>query len=137
MATADDSRPPRIAESWVIRNPATGLSAARCGTLCSGMVTRLIALVVSVTLVTGCFGYNKSAKRWAYVGDTVLVLAGGGVIALDLTSSSEPCMESQGTPRCRYEPPFSGMLVAGAVLAAAGLFGFVFNATRPYVKTTR
>lgn len=115
-----------------------GLSAARCGTLIAGMgITRLLALVVSVTLVTGCFGYNKSAKRWAYVGDTVLLLSGGGVIALDLTSSSEPCMESQGTPRCRYEPPFSGMLVAGAVLAAAGLFGYVFNATRPYVKTTR
>ena len=86
-------------------------------------ITRVSALVVSVALVTGCFGYNKSAKRWSYVGDTVLLLGGGGVIALDLTSQDEPCMEAQGTPRCRYEPPFSGMLVAGVVLAAAGLVG--------------
>lgn len=99
-------------------------------------IARVIALVVSVTLMTGCFGYNKSAKRWSYVGDTVLLLGGGGVIALDLTSKNEPCMEAQGTPRCRYEPPFSGMLVAGAVLVTAGLVGYVLNATRPYVKSS-
>lgn len=95
------------------------------------------ALVMSA-LLTGCFGYNKSAKRWAYVGDTVLVLGGGGVIAADLTTrDSGPCMPVMPNTPCAYEAPLTGALVAGAVLAAAGLFGYVFNATRPTVKTSR
>lgn len=89
-------------------------------------------MLATVALATGCFGYNKSAKRWSYVGDTILVVGGGAVIALDLTSSSEPCMMP-----CPYEAPLTGPLVAGAVLAAAGIFGMIFNATRPNVKTSR
>ncbi len=105
-----------------------------------GTSNRAIATLVTAALVvapvSGCFGYNKSAKRWSYVGDTLLMLTGGGVIALDLTSSSEPCMSGPGMP-CPYEAPLTGPLVAGAVLAAAGLFGMIFNATRPNVKTSR
>ena len=98
--------------------------------------TRLTALVLALALATGCFGYNKSAKRWAYVGDTVLVLGGGGLIAGDVLGKDEPCMDTP-TMRCRYESPFSGMLVTGVVLAAAGLFGMLFNATRPNVKSSK
>jgi len=101
-----------------------------------GTSNRAIAALVTAALVSGCFGYNKSAKRWSYVGDTLLMLTGGGVIALDLTSSGEPCMSGPGMP-CPYEAPLTGPLVAGAVLAAAGLFGMIFNATRPNVKTSR
>jgi hypothetical protein len=31
-----------------------------------------ITLIASIALLTACFGYNRSAKRWAYIGDTVL-----------------------------------------------------------------
>jgi hypothetical protein len=96
------------------------------------------AALVMAAFLSGCFGYNKSAKRWAYVGDTVLVLGGGGVIAADVaTRDSGPCMPVVPNTPCAYEAPLTGALVAGAVLAAAGLFGFVFNATRPTVKTSR
>lgn len=84
---------------------------------------------------TGCFGYNKSAKRWAYVGDTVLILGGGGAIAADVLTRTEPpaCMGRD----CPYESPVSGAIVAGTMLVTAGLVGMVINATRPNVKTSR
>lgn len=101
-------------------------------------------MLVAAALMSGCFGYNKSAKRWAYAGDTVLILGGGAAIAADFLIKGETCgtgpgfdvMPTGGTP-CPYEAPVSGALVAGAVLVAAGLFGMIFNATRPNVKTTR
>lgn len=103
----------------------------------SGRVSpRVVAAMVAAALASGCFGYNPSAKRWAYVGDTLLVLGGGGVIAADLTANDEACMPATGVV-CGYESPISGMLVTGAVLAAAGLFGMLFNATRPNVKSSR
>jgi hypothetical protein len=93
----------------------------------------VVAAIASVALLTGCFGYNKTAKRWAYVGDTVLVLGGGGAIAADVTSKDEACTGDN----CLYKSPIHGAMIAGAVLVAAGLFGILFNATRPNVKTTR
>ncbi len=102
-----------------------------------GLTTRLVALVTMMALVSGCFGYNKSAKRWAYLGDTVLILGGGGVVAAEVLTKDEPCMVNAVVLRCRYEPPFTGGMVVGAVLVAAGLFGILINATRPNVKTSR
>jgi len=96
-----------------------------------------MALIASLTLLAGCFGYNKSAKRWAYVGDAVLIAAGGATIALDLTSKDPPCMPDAMNNGCSYRSPIRGALIAGAVLAAAGLFGILFNATRDTVKTSR
>lgn len=101
-----------------------------------GFRNRAIAVLAMTTLLTGCFGYNRSAKRWSYVGDTVLLLAGGAAIAIDLTSKPEACMDTSAT-RCPYDPPIGGAMVAGVILAAAGLFGMIFNATRPIVKTSR
>lgn len=98
---------------------------------------QLVALTAVVVLLTGCFGYNKSAKRWAYAGDAVLIAAGGATIALDLTSKDAPCMPDAMNNGCSYRSPVHGALVAGAVLAAAGLFGLLFNATRDNVKTSR
>jgi hypothetical protein len=95
-----------------------------------------MAVLVAVSLATGCFGYNRSAKRWAYVGNTVLMLGGGGAIAADQLSSKEaPSMTT--TSARTYDPPFSGALLAGVVLVTAGLVGIVFNATRPNLKTSR
>ncbi len=101
-----------------------------------GTCSRAIAVLTACALATGCFGYNKSAKRWSYVGDTILVLGGGGAIAGDLLTKDKACMDTP-TTRCTYQPPFSGAIVVGAVLVAAGLFGYIFNATRPNVKTSR
>jgi hypothetical protein len=96
-----------------------------------------LALVASITLLAGCFGYNPSAKRWAYVGDAVLIAAGGATIALDVTSKDAPCMPDAMNNGCSYRSPIHGALIAGIVLAAAGAFGILFNATRDNVKTSR
>jgi len=98
-----------------------------------GFSRSAVALIAAVALLTGCFAYNKPAKRWAYVGDTVLILGGGGAIALDVTSKDAPCMGDN----CPYKSPIHGAMVAGVVLVTAGLFGILFNATRSNVKTTR
>ncbi len=101
-----------------------------------GSRNKVIAVVATVALLTGCFGYNRSAKRWSYAGDTVLLLAGGAAIAIDVTTKPAACMDT-ATLRCPYEAPVGGAMVAGVILAAAGLFGMIFNATRPIVKTSR
>ena len=101
-----------------------------------GFARSAVALIASITLLAGlggCFGYNTSAKRWAYVGDTVLILGGGAAIAVDATSKDEPCMGDS----CVYKSPIHGAMVAGVVLATAGLVGILFNATRTNVKTSR
>jgi hypothetical protein len=99
---------------------------------------KLIALMMITSLAfPGCFGYNRSAKRWSYVGDTILILGGGAAIALDVTSSDKPDVGMTGTAAKPYDPPFSGVMLTGVILAAAGLFGILFNATRPIVKTSR
>lgn len=101
-----------------------------------GFSRSALALIASTTLLTslgGCFGYNRSAKRWAYVGDTMLVLGGGAAIAVDVTSKDASCVGDN----CPYQSPIHGGLVAGVVLATAGVFGMLFNATRTNVKTSR
>jgi ABC-type Mn2+/Zn2+ transport system permease subunit len=100
-----------------------------------GTTRRAIAALVLAGVASGCFGYNRSAKRWAYAGDTVLIVGGGGAIAGDLLTR-EACMPTPSVP-CSYEAPVSGVLVAGAVLVVAGLVGMIVNATRPTVKTSR
>lgn len=95
-----------------------------------------LALVASL-LLPGCFGYNRSAKRWAYVGDAALMIAGGTAIALDVTSSETACMPDDMNNGCSYQPSIHGAMIGGIVLAAAGAFGILFNATRDNVKTSR
>jgi drug/metabolite transporter (DMT)-like permease len=105
-----------------------------------GVFRSAVALTATIALVTGswgCFGYNKSAKRWAYVGDAVLIAAGGATIALDVTSKDPPCVPDAMNNGCSYKPSIDGALIAGVVLVAAGVFGMLFNATRDDVKTSR
>jgi len=94
--------------------------------------------VVAIAAIggTGCFGYNRSAKGWAYVGDSVLIAGGGGTIAAGVLTKDDPppCMANM---MCRYDPSITGLMVTGAVLATAGLVGIIVNATRPNVKTSR
>jgi hypothetical protein len=95
---------------------------------------KAVALVLCVALLSGCFGYNSSAKKWAYVGDTILIAGGGGAIAYDLTQNKpEMCTGVN----CPYNSPIRGGLIAGVLLVGAGLFGIIFNATRESVKTSR
>lgn len=93
-----------------------------------------IALVVCLALLSSCWGYNSSAKRWSYVGDAILFLGGGGAIAYDLTNNKPEACTGKN---CPYESPIRGGLIAGAILVSAGVFGAIFNATRPEVKTSR
>ena len=93
-------------------------------------------LAVLAIAPAGCFGYNKSAKRWAYVGDTVLIAGGGGAIAAGVLTKDDPPPCMSGTT-CPYESPISGAMVAGAMLVTAGIVGMIVNATRPNVKTSR
>jgi hypothetical protein len=94
--------------------------------------SRWIAAVAAIALATGCFGYNRSAKRWSYAGNVLLMLGGGGAIASGILAEDEPCT-GNGCPM--YTSPVDGNVVAGALLVTMGLVGIVLNATRPIVKT--
>ncbi len=96
-------------------------------------MSRVVALVACAALASGCFGYNSSAKKWAYVGDTVLIVGGAGAAAADILTH-EKC---EGLNCPDFELPFGGGTVAGAVLVVAGIVGIVINATRDEVKTSR
>ena len=102
-------------------------------------MTRVVAVLALIACASGCFGYNKSAKRWAYAGNTVLILGGGGLIAADLlTKDSSPMTAPPMQPQMdKYSSPVSGGIIAGGLIVAAGVFGIIFNATRPNVKTSR
>jgi hypothetical protein len=86
--------------------------------------------------VSGCFGYNSSAKKWSYVGDTVLILGGGAAIASDVLAQKDEAM-CTGTGCSDFDLPFGGAMVAGALLVTAGVVGIVLNATRPEAKSSR
>jgi hypothetical protein len=92
----------------------------------------LVALLSSA-LLTGCFGYNSSAKGWAYAGDAILIAGGGAAIGLGVTETSS----CQDTGASCYEAPVNGATVAGALLVTAGIIGILFNATRAEVKASR
>lgn len=89
-----------------------------------------VALVACFAL--GCFGYDPGAKKWAYVGDSVLIAGGAAAIAADLATRPGTC-----TAEGCYQPAIDGGLVAGAMLVASGVVGMIFNATRTPVKTSR
>jgi hypothetical protein len=94
-----------------------------------------LALVAALSsaMLTGCFGYNSSAKGWAYAGDGVLIAGGGAALALGVTDKSS-CKETGAS--C-YDAPFNGATVAGALLVTAGIIGIIVNATRTEVKASR
>ncbi len=97
------------------------------------MKSKLVSVVLCLALLSGCFGYNSSAKKWSYLADSVLLVAGGAAIGVDQAEKPAACT---GTD-CPYQSPIRGGMIAGIVLASAGLFGIIFNATRTNVKTSR
>jgi hypothetical protein len=90
-------------------------------------------LALVAALLSGCFGYNSSAKKWAYVGDSILIAGGGAAIGLTVTDKSD----CKATGASCYNAPFNGGTVAGAMLITAGVVGIIYNATRADVKTSR
>jgi len=94
---------------------------------------RGMALLALAALASGCFAYDPGAKKWAYTGDAILIVGGGAAIAGDVLTH-EHC-EGLGCPK--FDPPFTGAAVAGAILVTAGLLGLIFTATREPVKTSR
>jgi hypothetical protein len=101
----------------------------------------LLAISVVASSSVGCIGYSRSAKRSAYVGNSLLIASGGGAIALGVLTyerrdcgnrgASMPAMSS-GDPQCIDRiSPVSGFAVVGAALVVAGLVGIVMTATRP------
>jgi hypothetical protein len=125
-----------MAETRTIRNPDATLSSYDR----AGMMTRFLIVLALVASTAGCFGYNKSAKKWAYVGNTVLILGGGAAITADILTNGNgnAVMPAPAAPTADpYEQPISGGIVAGVLLVGAGIVGVLINATRPDVKTTR
>lgn len=96
---------------------------------------RAVALLAFLAVFSGCFGYNSGAKKWSYVGNSILIAGGGGAIASDVLSKPDPCPTSSMNG-C-YNPPFGGAMVAGVMLVSAGIIGIIINATRPDVKSSR
>jgi hypothetical protein len=92
---------------------------------------RFVAAVLCVAMLAGCFGYNSSAKKWAYLGDSLLLVGGGATLAYGVEDKPTAC-EGEG---CPYHSEIRGGMVAGALLIGAGLFGLLFNATRENVKS--
>jgi hypothetical protein len=96
---------------------------------------RAVALLAILAVFSGCFGYNSSAKKWAYAGNSILIAGGGGAIASDVLATPDPC-PTTSMNGC-YNPPFGGAMVAGVMLVSAGIVGIIINATRSDVKTSR
>jgi len=93
---------------------------------------RVVALALCVAMLAGCFGYSSSAKKWSYVGDSILILGGGAALAYGVEDKPDAC-EGEG---CPYHSEIRGGMVAGALLIGAGLFGLLFNATRETAKSS-
>ena len=102
----------------------------------------LLALVTSVATTSGCVGYSRSAKRWAYLGNSTLLAVGGGAMALGILTYDTSCPSTAGgstsTNACVTEVgPVSGITIAGAALVISGIVGVVLTATRPLPRNAQ
>jgi hypothetical protein len=91
----------------------------------------VLVAVLGVASGTGCFGYNRSAKSAAYVGDSVLIVGGSGTIGAELLLGKDSC---QGAGCVEPLSPVTGPLVLGTMLVTAGVVGLLLNLTRPLAK---
>jgi hypothetical protein len=98
-----------------------------------------LVLALCAALSTGCFGYNPSAKRTAYVGNSLLIVGGGATLAAELLLAEDDGCPA-GIPTCMETDelsPITGPMVVGTMLITAGLVGIVLNLTRPTAKNSR
>jgi hypothetical protein len=91
----------------------------------------IVSAMLCVAMLTGCWGYTSSSKKWAYVGDALLIAGGGAALAYGVEDKPTACSGNG----CDYHSEIRGGEVIGVALIAAGLFGIVFNATRDTVKS--
>ena len=86
--------------------------------------------MLCVAMLTGCWGYTSSSKKWADVGDSLLLVGGAGALAYGVEDKPAACTGDG----CEYHSSIRGGEVVGVALLAAGLFGLLFNITRETVK---
>ena len=102
----------------------------------------LLALATTVATSSGCVGYSRSAKHWAYLGNSTLIAAGGGAMALGILTYDTSCPTTTGgsssTNACVTQVgPVSGITIAGAALLIGGIVGIVLTATRPLPRNAQ
>jgi hypothetical protein len=90
----------------------------------------IVSAMLCVAMLTGCWGYTSSSKKWAYVGDSLLLVGGGAALAYGVEDKPAACTGDG----CEYHSSIRGAEVVGVALLAAGLFGLLFNITRENVK---
>ena len=101
------------------------------------------ALMLATTAsATGCIGYSRSSKRWAYVGNSTLLASGAGVLTLGILTYDSSCPANTGgsssTNTCVTKVgPVSGISVVGALLLVGGIVGIVLTATRPLPRNAQ
>lgn len=101
------------------------------------------ALMLATTVsATGCIGYSRSAKRWAYVGNSTLIASGAGALTLGILTYDTSCPTNAGgsssTNSCVTQVgPVSGISVVGAMLLVGGIVGIVLTATRPLPRNAQ
>ena len=117
-------------------------SAANLPSLRRRAALGLVALATTLTASSGCVGYSRSAKHWAYLGNSTLLAAGGGAMALGILTYDTSCPTNAGgsssTNAC-VSPvgPVSGITIAGAALLIGGIVGIVLTATRPLPRNAQ
>lgn len=102
----------------------------------------LLALATTMATTSGCVGYSRSAKHWAYLGNSTLLAAGGGAMALGILTYDTSCPTNAGgsssSNACVTQVgPVSGITIAGAALLIGGIVGIVLTATRPLPRNAQ
>ncbi|MBP9087466.1 MAG: hypothetical protein KBG15_15185 [Kofleriaceae bacterium] len=87
-------------------------------------------------------GYSRSAKRWAYLGNSTLIAGGGGAMALGILTYDTSCPSDTGgsssTNACVTQVgPVSGITIAGTALLIGGIVAIVLTATRPLPRNAQ
>jgi hypothetical protein len=87
----------------------------------------VVAMLVSVSLLGGCFPHNPKARTYAKIGEGTALIAGIAISAFANTSADCDQMTvsglNQGEANCRSGAQWAS--AAGVALIVGGLLGFV------------